>query len=105
MNLKLFIAGLVLTAASGTLAQTAILSTTSNGYLSRGVLMYEAGNYNGAIDQLSYTKGLPTTFSEQEKVDYYIAKCYFNLGNSSKALELLNKYLVDYPTSFNNPDV
>ena len=105
MNLKLFIAGLVLTAASGTLAQTAILSTTSNGYLSRGILMYEAGNYNGAIDQLSYTKGLPTTFSEQEKVDYYIAKCYFNLGNPSKALELLNKYLVDYPTSFNNPDV
>ena len=105
MNLKLFIAGLVLTAASGTLAQTAILSTTSNGYLSRGLLMYEAGNYNGAIDQLSYTKRLPTTFSEQEKVDYYIAKCYFNLGNPSKALELLNKYLVDYPTSFNNPDV
>ena len=38
MNLKLFLAGLTLTVASGALAQTAILSTSSAGYLSRGIL-------------------------------------------------------------------
>lgn len=105
MNLKLFLAGLTLTVASGALAQTAILSTSSAGYLSRGILMYESGNYNGAIDQLSYTKGLSMTIQDKEKADYYIAKGYFNLGKSKTALDLLNKYLVDYPTSFNNPDV
>ena len=105
MNLKLFFAGLALTAASGAMAQTTIMSSSSKGYLSRGILMYESGNFNGAIDQLSHIKGTSMTFQDKEKADYYIAKGYFNLGKTSTALELLNKYLADYPTSFNNPDV
>lgn len=105
MNIRLFLSGLALSLISNAMAQTSILSTSSTGYLSRGVQMYEGGNFNGAIDQLSPIESMTATFQEKETADYYIAKCYFNLGKTETALNLLNKYLTDYPTSFKNPDV
>ena len=105
MKIRFFLAGLAFTFASGILAQTTILSTKSNGYLSRGIQMYENGNFNGAIDQLSHMKSMNTTSWEKESADLYIAKSYFNLGKTKTATDLLNAYLTKYPVSINTPYV
>lgn len=92
-------------AVHGAMAQTDVKSTAPIGYLSRGVQMYEAGNFNGAIDQLNYLQNMSLSASEKEKADFYIAKSYLKKGESAKALQLLSQYVLDYPTSFNLPEV
>ena len=86
-------------------AQIEITSTSPNGYLSRGIQMYESGNYGGAIDQLTHLQNMAVSDNEREQSDYYIAKSYFQRGQVNTALYLLSRYLTDYPTSFNIPDV
>ena len=106
MNIRKFIAGFVTVLVStGAMAQTAVTLSSPKGYLSRGVQMYGSGNFNGAIDQLTYLQNMPISADERESADYYIAKSYFKKGDSKKALELLNGFTVNYPVSFKTPDV
>lgn len=106
MELKKIVVGLCVAAVSSTaMGQIAINSTTSQGYLSRGVQMYGMRNYDGAIDQLTHLRSMPITASMLEDADYYIAKSYFQKGNEAKTIELFTKFLSDYPLSFKNPEV
>lgn len=106
MNIKRFIAGLVMgLAVTGTMAQNIIINSDPMGYLSRGMQMYESGNYGGAIDQLSHLQGMSASKDELEQADYYIAKSYFHRGEANTALYLLSRFLIEYPASVNLPDV
>ncbi len=106
MKFKKIVVGLCVAAVSSTaVAQINITSTTPKGYLSRGVQMYGMRNYDGAIDQLTHLRNLLVSASDIEEADYYIAKSYFQKGNEKKTIELLNRFLSDYPLSFRNPDV
>ena len=85
-------------------AYTEITSTSPNGYVSRAVQMYNAGNYNGTIDQLSYANRLPISTEEKELADYLTAKSYFQKGDVRNAIILLTNFVNDYPKSFRTPD-
>ena len=86
-------------------AQSASISTSSSGYLARGEQMYNIGNYNGAIDQFTHAKGMLIADEEREQADLLIARSYFAKGDTGNALITLNRFLVDYPSSFSVPHV
>ena len=85
-------------------AYTATTSTTPDGYVSRAVQMYNSGNYNGAIDQLSYANRLLLSADEKELADYLTAKSYYQKGDIRNCIVLLNKFVKDYPASLRIPD-
>ena len=91
--------------SSSAVAQSASISTSPSGYLARGEQMYNIGNYNGAIDQLTHAKGMLITDEEREQADLLIARSYFAKGDTGNALITLNRFLVDYPSSFSVPQV
>lgn len=106
MKLRKIVVGIAsIIAVHGAMAQIEVKSSNASGYLSRGVQMYEAGNYNGAIDQLCHLQTLPLSESEKEQADLYRAKSYLMKGESAKALRLLSQYVLDFPSSFNLPEV
>ena len=79
--------------------------TTPGSYIARGEQMYNIGNFNGAIDQLSFAKDLPITCAEKERADYLIAMSYFNKGDIRNSLTLLREFIKVYPASFYLPQV
>ena len=91
--------------ATTAVAHTGITQTSPIGYLSRGIQMYENGNYEGTIDQLSHLRDMEISDGERETADFLLAKSYFNVGNSETALRLLNRFIIDYPGSYNLPAV
>ena len=78
--------------------QPAVMSSEAAGYLERGLQMYEAHNYVGAIDQLEHAKQLPSDASMREKADYYIALSKFERGEES-SLDALVEFIDRYPAS------
>ncbi len=106
MNIKRFLAGVALSAViTSVTAQNRIVNTSPEGYMARGIQMYECGNYGGAIDQLSHLLNMPISGNEREQADYYIAKSYFHRGEANTALYLLSRYITEYPASMNLPNV
>ena len=105
MNIKRFIAGLAVgTAVLSSVAQNSVVNSGPDGYIKRGILMYECGNYNGTIDQLSYAQNSHLNITDKEKTDFFIAKSYYNKGESNRALCLLREFIENYPTSFQSSD-
>ena len=96
---------MLVVAVSGATAQNATISSSPTGYITRGILMYEGENYNGAIDQLSHALQSPLSLDEKEQAEYFIAKSYFKKGDSNRALHCLNSFAAKHPSSFYSHDV
>ena len=64
---------LCLASASMLSAQNATTTAGADGYLSRGIRMYDNKNFTGCIDQLSELKRLEAPASVYEDADFYIA--------------------------------
>lgn len=94
---------LCLAPASLMSAQNAACDAGAEGYLSRGIGMYENKNYNGCIDQLTQLKRMEAPASAYEDADFYIALSKFN-RNDGDCVEALRKFLTDYPASVRRHD-
>ena len=68
--------------------------------LTRGVAMYDAGNFAGAVNRLAYLKNIlpPSEAEMAEEVDYYLAMCGYELGENA-SLNALNDFKAKYPGS------
>lgn len=80
-------------------SQPKAVSASQSGYVYRGILMYDAGSYNGAIDMLSHSLTMSIDDNEKEQCEFYIAKSYFAKGEYEKSINLLNNFIHDYPSS------
>ncbi len=89
---------LCLASASVLAAQNATTSAGADGYLSRGIRMYDNRNYAGCIDQLSELKRLEAPSSVYEDADFYIAMAKFQRCDYD-CVPALRKFLEDYPAS------
>ena len=76
----------------------------SQGFLTRGILMYNARNYAGCIDQLTHAKSLLLTPSQKEEADYYCAMASLAEG-CDEAKALLSEFLSNYGASSRIPNV
>ena len=76
----------------------------AQGYLDRGILMYEDRNYEGCIDQLGRLHALPATPEQTEQALYYLGLATQGLGDD-EALGLFQKFLELYPVSPLRADV
>lgn len=85
-------------------APAQINNPSTEGYYSRALHMYQDKNYNGCIDQMSHLLELNPTPQQREDADYYIAMSSMAKGESN-AIELLNKFLENYPASLHRMDV
>lgn len=84
--------------------QGQINESNSQGFLDRGILMYNARNYAGCIDQLNHVKSFNLSFSQKEDADYYIAMASLANGCNG-AKELLNDFMSSYAASPRRADV
>lgn len=104
MNIKILLIGACACVAPLAQAQTDILSSSSDGFLSRGMLMYNDHNYVGAIDQLSHIKSMPASTEIREEADFYIVMSYYQQG-SPESISKLQLFASKYPFSFHIPEV
>lgn len=75
--------------------QAQINSPSTDGYLSRGVGMYEDRNFTGCLDQLSHIDRNVLSDSERESVDWLIAEASFAVsgaGAKSHYVAFLSMY-------------
>ncbi len=79
-------------------------SSSSQGYLSRGILMYQDDNFAGCIDQMSHLDKSSLTPQQCEDVDYFISMASASSGREN-AKHLLQSFLRDYPASPRYMDV
>lgn len=89
---------LSLTATAADPVQNDILKTSAEGYLSRGVRMYETKNYTGCIDQLTEAKRMTVTGRLSEDADFYIALSKYRRGDSD-CLQAMLHFAEQYPVS------
>ena len=94
---KVLVSALVVAPALA-VAQPGVMSSEADGYLKRGLLMYESHNYVGAIDQLEHVSQLPCDAALREQADYYIALSRFERGEES-SLKALERFIERYPAS------
>lgn len=90
-----------LTAGSG-LGQ--VSRTDAQGYLERGISMYDDKNFTGCIDQLGRMQQLYPDAGQSEQALYYLGLASLGLGED-RALGLLNDFLTTYPVSPLRADV
>ncbi len=98
MKIKSLIAGACIAATSVSIAQNNILSTSPEGYLSRGVTMYNDSNYIGAIDQLKHLESIAPKSTFSEEAAFYIAMSRYQCGEDN-AIRALKEFINDYPVS------
>lgn len=79
-------------------AQDAVTSAGADGYLSRGIRMYDNKNFSGCIDQLSELKRLEAPASVYEDADFYIAMAKWQ-RNDADCVEALEQFIKAYPAS------
>ncbi len=86
--------------ASATLSGVAqINSSAPDGYATRGLLMYNDKNYQGAIDQFGFCIAQGGTPQEIETCMYYIAQSRLLSGDISQARSDFNDFLDAFPAS------
>lgn len=83
---------------SAVMATAQINSTTTDGYMARGLAMLSSGNYNGCIDQLGHVDRSTLSAAELEQVDWALAEAAFGNGGAS-ALPHFKRFLAVYPYS------
>lgn len=79
-------------------AQPTVMDSRAQGYLERGLLMYEGHNYVGAIDQLTQASSIGLDGLAQETADYYIALSKFERAEAG-SLDALIDFVEEYPES------
>lgn len=89
---------LCMASAAALTAQNAVTSTDANGYLERGLRMFDNKNYVGCIDQLSMLRNIEVSESLLEEADYYITLAKFN-RNDKTGLDDARQFLRRYPSS------
>ena len=89
---------LCMASAATLTAQNAVTSTDANGYLERGLRMFDNKNYVGCIDQLSMLRNIEVSESLLEEADYYITLAKFN-RNDKTGLDDARQFLRRYPSS------
>ena len=77
-----------------------IKNSTPEGYLSRGLAMYNDKNYSGAIDQLTQLQMMPIDASMAECAQFYIALCKYE-RNDGESINALQQYIISHPSSAN----
>lgn len=77
---------------------------SAQGYITRGILMYNDSNYAGCVDQLSHVERSLLSPRQIEDVDYFTAVASAAAGYDG-ARGLLIKFLADYPSSVRRMDV
>lgn len=102
MTSKIILSAVMATAIMGAEAQ--VNSPSAQGYLSRGLMMYDDNNFTGCSDQLSHIDRNLLPSDQKETVDYYIAMSALHTGDMD-AEQLLEKFLGDYPYSTRREDV
>ncbi|MFI3240257.1 MAG: tetratricopeptide repeat protein [Bacteroidales bacterium] len=95
---KFIVATSLLFSSSMAIAEVSSISTSADGYLQRGVEMFNRNNYLGCIDQLTHAQGMVITSNEAEMSALYIAMAEYHLG-SSLGETLLKGFIEDYPYS------
>ena len=90
--------GIIPLAAVSAPVQDNILETSAEGYLGRGIRMYDTKNYTGCIDQLGEAKRMEAPASLHEDADFYIASAKFRRGDSD-CLKAMLTFVEDYPAS------
>ncbi len=90
--------GIIPLAAVSAPVQDNILETSAEGYLERGIRMYDTKNYTGCIDQLGEAKRMEAPASLHEDADFYIASAKFRRGDSD-CLKAMLTFVEDYPAS------
>lgn len=94
---------LLLLAAAGVATASEHL-TAPIGWLSRGGKMLGAGNYTGAVDQLSQLQRMNAPAPLMEEAQFMMAMSLYGSG-SVEALPALNGFLAMYPTSVHRSTV
>ena len=89
---------LCLASASMLSAQNATTTVGADGYLSRGIRMYDNKNFTGCIDQLSELKRLEAPASVYEDADFYIAMAKMQ-RNDADCVDALERFVEAYPAS------
>ena len=89
---------LCLASASMLSAQNATTTAGADGYLSRGIRMYDNKNFTGCIDQLSELKRLEAPASVYEDADFYIAMAKMQ-RNDADCVDALERFVEAYPAS------
>lgn len=79
-------------------AQTGIMSTAPQGFLTRGKLMMVDGNYVGALDQLKRFTELPTDATLAAEARFCIALCHYEQGRAECVGEL-EEFIAENPGS------
>ena len=90
--------GILPIAAIAVPVQDDILATSAEGYLERGVRMYEAKNYTGSIDQLGEARRMEAPASLYEDADFYIALAKYRRGDAD-CLQAMTGFVEKYPVS------
>lgn len=100
MKIRKILVGVCVAAMSASVSAAGPVDFDARACLLRGVEMYDAGNFAGAVDRLSYLKNiLPQSEAEMaEVVDYYLAMCGYELGENA-SLNALNDFNAKYPGS------
>lgn len=94
----------ILAVASLSMMSAQVNDFSTQGYITRGKLMFDDSNYIGCIDQLKYAQSQNLTLEQAEYVDYFIATASMKCGCVGAEL-LLKQFLADYPSSIKWDDV
>lgn len=104
MKIKSILSGICVVVSSALFGQASMINTSSEGYLQRGINMYDNHNYNGCIDQLSHIKTMPASAATYEEADFYLAMSRYYNGDIN-SISILKDFITEYPLSFHLPEI
>ncbi len=82
-----------------------INSASPDGYLERGLKMYQDRNFQGALDQLNHLMKMKASPEEIRECQYYIGMSLLQSGDISRARKEFNRYMTEYAASERRIDV
>jgi outer membrane protein assembly factor BamD (BamD/ComL family) len=103
MKNKMILTALTISSFVGGSAQ--INSPDGQGFLQRGIAMYNDQNYTGSIDQLKQAAAMIPEGVSQEEIDRLIAMSEFKMHHYDRAITLLRDFLDKYSESTWRSDV
>lgn len=104
MKIKGILSAICVGVSATLFGQASMINTSSDGYLQRGIDMYENQNYTGCIDQLSHLKTMPASKETYEEADFYMAMSRYNCGDIN-SIGILKNFIAEYPLSFHLPEI
>lgn len=96
--MKRYVLSVLMSVLTVVAVSSQVNSHSSEGYIARGILMYDDCNFRGCIDQMSKAVRQTLSPEEKEEADYYVAMSSLQCGDES-AIDLITGFLRDYPSS------